>query len=291
MTAQVPRVIIGFDGSPAAMAAIDAGAALFPDTQASIVHLWTPPFASDSLRRRLWSGTAGIDRFVEAVEREGAREAERIARAGVVLARAAGWDAEAVVERGYGGDGVQIAELAGKLDAQAVIVGSRGLGGTRALLGSVSDMVVHYAREPVLVIPHPLLAEESGALRAGPVVIGWDGSGGADAALVAAQRLFREREIVPVTVEDGTGHGLETSGRSVTVLHGDGMLPSSTRSIAAALCTYARRREAAVIAMGSRGRSAVEEIVLGSVAMATLHHAFRPVLVVPHTSSPARQRK
>lgn len=29
------------------------------------------------------------------------------------------------------------------------------------------------------------------------------------------------------------------------------------------------------------GRSAVEEIVLGSVAMATLHHACRPVLVAP----------
>jgi nucleotide-binding universal stress UspA family protein len=32
--------------------------------------------------------------------------------------------------------------------------------------------------------------------------------------------------------------------------------------------------------VGSRGRSAVREILLGSVAMATLHHTRRPVLVV-----------
>jgi nucleotide-binding universal stress UspA family protein len=36
-----------------------------------------------------------------------------------------------------------------------------------------------------------------------------------------------------------------------------------------------------VIVVGSRGRSARREILLGSVAMATLHRAHRPVLVVP----------
>ncbi|MEV4702880.1 universal stress protein [Actinoplanes sp. NPDC049316] len=288
MTGHAARLILGFDGSPAATAAIDAAAALFPGAQAGIVHLWTPPFASDTLRRRLWSGTAGVDRFVEAVEREGAREAERVAGTGVVLARAAGWQAEAVVERTYGGDGVQFAELAEKLDAELLVVGSRGLGGTKALLGSVSDMVVHYARRPVLVVPHPLLEAESAALAAGPIVTGWDGSAGAHAALVAAGRLFEGREIIPVTVEDGTGHGPEVSGRAVTVLHRDGLLPGTGRSTAGALCSYARTRDAAVVVVGSRGRSAVEEIVLGSVAMATLHHAYRPVLVVPRSTPRGR---
>ncbi|MFI7602419.1 universal stress protein [Actinoplanes sp. NPDC049681] len=289
MTGHAPRLMIGFDGSPSAMGAIDAGAALFPGAHASVVHLWTPPFASDALRHRLWTGTGGVDPFVEAVEREGAREAERIARAGVVLARAAGWEAEPVVERGYGGDGVQFAELAEKLDAQLVLVGSRGLGGTRALLGSVSDMVVHYARRPVLVIPQPLLADEAAALTAGPIVTGWDGSADAHAALVAAGELFAGREIVPVGVEDGTGHGPQVGGRAVTVLHREGLLPGSARSTAAALCGYARTRRAAVVVVGSRGRSAVEEIVLGSVVMATLHHAYRPVLVVPRTTPRGRR--
>ncbi|OJF14995.1 universal stress protein [Couchioplanes caeruleus] len=280
MTGSAARVIIGFDGSPAASAAIDVGAKLFPGAQAWIVHLWEPPFASETLRRRLWSGTANVDEYVEAVEREGAREAERVAAVGVTLAAAAGWRAEAMVERGYGGDGVQFAQLAEKLDADVVVVASRGLGGTRAVLGSVSDMVVHYAQRPVLVVPHPLLTAESAAVADGPVVTGWDGSSDAEAALTAARALFGDREIEPVAVEDRGGPHPETAGDTVTVLHHDGMLRRSGRAIAGALTAYARTRHAAVLAVGSRGRSAVEEMLLGSVAMASLHQAHRPVLIV-----------
>src|SRR5690349_20551210 len=100
------RLILGYDGSPQSSAAIDAGAALFPGAQAWIAHLWTPPFASESLRRRLWAGSRHVDEFVEAVEREGEREAERLAANGVTLARAAGWLAEPLVRRIYGGEGL-----------------------------------------------------------------------------------------------------------------------------------------------------------------------------------------
>ncbi|MFC7530093.1 universal stress protein [Actinoplanes sp. GCM10030250] len=51
------------------------------------------------------------------------------------------------------------------------------------------------------------------------------------------------------------------------------------------LAIAARDRKAAVTVLGSRGRSAVREIVLGSVAMSTLHRAHRLVLVVPHQDS------
>jgi nucleotide-binding universal stress UspA family protein len=56
--------------------------------------------------------------------------------------------------------------------------------------------------------------------------------------------------------------------------------------VAASLADYARRRAAAVLVVGSRGRSAMREILLGSVAMATLHHAYRPVLVIPAPHGP-----
>jgi hypothetical protein len=55
----------------------------------------TLPFASEQLRRRLWRGTQQVDAFVAAVEREGQRESDRIARVGVAVAQAAGWSAEA----------------------------------------------------------------------------------------------------------------------------------------------------------------------------------------------------
>jgi nucleotide-binding universal stress UspA family protein len=282
------RVLMGYDGSPAANAAIDVGAQLFPRARAWVAHLWTPPFASTSLRQRLWTGTSHVNEFVAAVEREGEREAERLAAVGVILARAAGWDAEPLVARSDAGEGLLLTELADKVDADVVLVGSRGLGGTRAILGSVSDMVVHYTRRPVLVVPHPLLIAEYAALAAGPVLVGHDGSAGARIALETAARLFPTRGLLQVTVDDG--HASEDAtpdpgAAAATRLHVPGRHGPTARPVAGALAACARDRAAAVLAVGSRGRSAVQEILLGSVAMATLHHAYRPVLVV-HAASP-----
>lgn len=298
------RVIVGYDGSPASTTAIEAGARLFPGAQAWITHLWTPPFASEEMRRRLWRGTAHVNEFVAAVEREGRFEADRVAGVGTTLARAAGWEAEPLVERSFGGEGLQFTQLAEKLRPDLVLLGSRGLGGAKAVLGSVSDMVVHYSPAPVLVLPHPLLIDEYEALADGPVVIGWDDSDGARSALAAVERLFPEREKVLVAVGergdhlagpdpqrdavDG-GHRSEAPGSAdpedrvvVRLPAGRG---ASARAVAEVLAGDARERKAAMVAVGSRGRSMIREILLGSVAMATLHRAHRPVLVVPGNRS------
>ncbi|GGM77316.1 universal stress protein [Dactylosporangium sucinum] len=275
------RVLAGYDGSPAASAAIAAAAKLFPRAKAWVANLWPPPFADDALRRRLWTGAAHIDEFVAAVEREGGREAARIAAVGVTLAAAEGWSAEALVAQTYAGEGLQLAELAEQVDADLVLVGSRGLGGARAVLGSVSDMAVHYAARPVLVVPHPLLTAEFAALSAGPVLVGDDGSAGAQAALDTAVRLFPARTVLPVTVDDGQAPGdPQAGGAAPARLHVPSRPGPPGRAVAGALADCAREQDAAVVVVGSRGRSAVREILLGSVAMATLHHAHRPVLVV-----------
>jgi nucleotide-binding universal stress UspA family protein len=191
------------------------------------------------------------------------------------------------VVRSYGGDGLRFTELAEKVDADVVVVGSRGLGGAQAILGSVSDMVVHYTPRPVLVVPHPLLTAEHAALAEGPVVVGFDGSAGAQAALAAAVRLFPDRRCLPVGVEDGHAPSDpisdETSVSAETPIvrrPKPGGHAGTGRAVAAGLAEYASQQAAAVLVVGSRGRSAVREILLGSVAVATLHHAHRPVLVV-----------
>ncbi|MFI7542482.1 universal stress protein [Actinoplanes sp. NPDC049599] len=289
MTITPVRLILGYDGSPQSTAAIEAGAALFPGALAWITHLWTPPFASEPLRRRLWTGRRQLNEFVAAVEREGQREAERLAANGVTLARAAGWEAEAVVRRTYGGEGLEFGQLAAELDADLVLLGSRGLGGTKALLGSVSDMVVHYSPRPVLVVPHPLLSAETAALAGGPVVVGWDGSPGARQALTAARSLFPVRELLLTAVDRATAEpadDVDATGGKVTVIHLDSRHEGSASAVAETLVGYARTRKAAALVVGSRGRSLMREVLLGSVAMATLHHSHRPVLVVPHEDVP-----
>jgi len=278
------RVLLGYDGSPAAAAAIEAAAQLLPGAYSWITYLWVPPFTGEQVRRRLRERIGNVNDLIEAVEREGRFEAQQITARGVALARAAGWEAEPLLQQTYGAEGTALVHATESVGADVVVLGSRGLGGSDAILGSVSDMVVHYSSRPVLVVPHPLLSTEFESLADGPVLVGWDGSAGADAALTAAGRIFGQRDIVAVSVTDGAdgadGPAPPVGGRVSHI-----QLPAArgrrTRGVAAAMAAAADEHGAAAVVVGSRGRSAAREIILGSVAMNTLHGSHRPVLVVP----------
>jgi nucleotide-binding universal stress UspA family protein len=43
----------------------------------------------------------------------------------------------------------------------------------------------------------------------------------------------------------------------------------------------ARDRDASLVVMGTHGRTGVKSALLGSIATAVMHHAGRPVTVVP----------
>ncbi len=278
--------IVGYDGSPRASAAIDVGALLFPDAHAWITYLWVPPFASDKVRRRLRTIARDNNELIQLVEREGEREAQRVAMRGVTLARAAGWDAEPLLQRTWGAEGLRIAQVADEVRADLVLIGSRGLGGTTAALGSMSDMAVHYCARPVVVVPEAMLAAEYEALPEGPVAVGWDGSAGALTAFAAARRLFPERDALLVSVDEGTADAPPAdpsgaAGHQVLRLNVDRGRGFHARAISEALIASADERNAAVVIVGSRGGSATKEILLGSVALGTLHSSHRPVMVVP----------
>lgn len=280
------RVVMGYDGSPEAGAAIDVGGLLFPGAHGWITYLWVPPFASDKVRRRLRARARDINDLVAMVETEGEYQAQRLVATGVTLAIAAGWDAEPLLIRTWGGEAWRISQAAEDVHADVVVVGSRGLGGTQALLGSVSDMVVHYSSRPMLIVPHPMLATEYAALPEGPLIVGWDGSIGAKSAFAAASRLFPDRNLLLVSVGDDAGATPppepDGSGRRTIEVHyaarGRGF---EAHAIADALIAAARDHDAAAMVVGSRGRSLAREILLGSAAMATLHGTERPVMVVP----------
>lgn len=274
-------VIVGYDGSPSAVNAMETAALLVPEADATVVHLWHPPFASGELRQRLTAQAHSVDERIDLLEREGRAEAERLVGHGVTLVRAAGWGAQPLVERCFGGDGHQLARLAEQQDADAVVVGSRGLSGLQAVLGSTSDLVVHVSPVPVLVIPFPLTTSERQAIGSGPVLVASDGSPGAERAAATSAALFPDRELLRVTVGDPDEPGA-TSTEPVDTLR----IPlrrhaGRARSIADALNKHASERAAAVLVVGSRGQSGGRELLLGSVAKAVLHHAHRPVLIVP----------
>jgi nucleotide-binding universal stress UspA family protein len=252
-------LLVGYDGSPDAAGAIELGARLLPGRDVRIAHLWAEPFAAAELRPRASERTKTVREMIDLLEHEAAAEAERIAAEGVVLAQAAGWKAEPVLKRAYGAEGLELASLAEELDAEMLVVGSRGLTGPRAVLGSVSDQAAHTCPVPTLVVPRLVLTPERDAAAKGPILVGDDGSPGADRAREAAMRLFADRSVATFTVEDaGTG-----------------------RAVADGLVRHARVIGAAAIVVGSRGRSAAREIMLGSAAIGVLHHTDRPAMVVP----------
>ena len=244
-----------------------------------------PPFADAELRRRIWHKAHSLAELEALLESEGAAEAERIAGEGVAIATAAGWDAQMLTSRNFSAEGFALARLAEDLGPAAVVVGSRGLSGPRAVLGSVSDFVVYHSPVPVLVVPSPLLADERAAAATGPVLVAHDGSSGAQRALETAASLFAGRQLLAATVgEDAVDSGLLGEAGAATAetvrLEPRGVV-QTPRAVADSLAAFAADRGAAVIVVGSRGRSAHRQILLGSVAMATLHHAHRAVLVVP----------
>lgn len=272
------NVLVGYDGSIDAMAAIDAGADVLPGAEAAIAYIWNPPFASAELRRRVRACAHDLDDLNEMTAREGEREARFLADTGVALARYRQWNAEPLVKQTWGGEGSGLAELADRRRPDLTIVGARGIGGAQRFLGSVSDLVVRHASGPVLIVPRPMFAAEHAALAAGPILVGTDGSEGADAALDAARALFPQRRVLPATVggRDSTADG--DDGSVLRLDSGGGTGPAA---VSHALVRCADRQNAAVIVVGSRGQSMARRIILGSVTKATLHDATRPVLVVP----------
>lgn len=272
-------MLVGYDGSPSAVNAIEAAATLLPSATASILHLWEPPFTSPELRHRVFDRAANPEALGRLIETEGHAEAERMARTGVKLAQAAGWDAEPLVKRTFGGDGYQFARTAEELGAELMVVGSRGISGMRAM-GSVSELVVHVSPIPVLVVPYPLTTVEWTAAESGPVVVGTDGSPHAARALAAATTLFPHRKRLLVAVEEQGASASPVEGTELVTVRCSGR-PGRPRATASTLADEAARRGAAVLVVGSRGRGGTRETLVGHVTRALLHCAHRPVLVVP----------
>ena len=289
------RVLIAVDGSAGAAEAVGlAHTMAWPDhSRLRVVSV---------VERESWilpmQPLAGIAPALES-EIVGYLEARQ---AEIVELLAPAHDVETAILRGR--PGTAIIEEANRFAADVIIVGSRGHGVIATLmLGSVSAEVVDHARIPVLVSRRPTLSH---------VVLATDESPSARAAeeVVAGWRSFEELPIDVVTVAEavrpwtsGIAPGFQHQAREAYAqeleeaselaervaqeatarLRAKGRLAEAlTRrgDPAAEIIALADQRGADLVVLGSRGRSAIAEIVLGSVARNVLAGSEASVLVV-----------
>ena len=156
-------ILLCYDGSPDAQAAIDEAARLLPSERATVLTVWER-FVDVMARTGagLAWGTATV--HPDEIDVEAEKSARVRAEEGVERAARAGLDAEprAVVLDKTIAEAI-LAE-AEAIDARAIVLGTRGLTGLKSLLmGSVSHGVLLHADRPVVVVPSP---ETAGARRA-----------------------------------------------------------------------------------------------------------------------------
>ena len=304
-----PRVLIGFDGSDAAMRAIGAVARLIPDARASIVVVresWLPLDTASAARIALPDSV--IAPATQALDQELEHAARELAEQGLAHAAAAGLDAEPVVEAAKT-PANGLCAVARRDGATAIACGASGRGGiARAMLGTTTDALLLHAPVPVLVVPEDEIPAD------GPLLVGYDRSESARAAIADAAALFPGRRALvahawsspvrrsvagefllasPVdeiqqlarSLDEMYAADAEEAAEEGAVLARELRLDAtplvveSKRGGWRALDDAAADAGAAAIVVGSRGRGAIAATVLGSVSSGLVRNARRPVLV------------
>jgi nucleotide-binding universal stress UspA family protein len=307
------RVLVGYDGSDAAGAAIAAAAALFPSAEATIATVQPPPPTVEAgAMARVALPDAVIREGIERMREQAEERSRALAAEGVALAHAAGLQADPVVL-------VALSPWRALRDAarayDVLVCGARGEGPVeRVLVGSTASSLVHHTARPLLVVPAGVVSFD------GPVFAGYDGSDGARLALRFAADQLGDRPVIvahawrsPVR-HTLRGHALMGSGIDTFADYAetvDTIWREVAEDVAADGATFARglgltaeprapesghgdwqtlrhgalEASAAVVLVGSRGRGAAAATVLGSVASGLVHAAALPVLVVPGNSA------
>lgn len=297
------KVIIGVDGSTCAQVAVDLAAGFVwpPDSTLRLVGAVDPA--------AIYGPFVGFG-----ADDGGDLQSDQLTWLQEILERTAGGLAgpdhlvEHLVE--VGRPSTVICEQAREMDADVIVVGSRGRGPiATALLGSVSAEVVDHARRPVLVarragVSRILLAHDGSTnalaaeelLEMWPILQGvpvdvisvapssivapfsdaWDAVVTAEVSYPPLNRSepLQQRRREQEDIAEGAARRLRATGRTA-----ESVMPRGDP--AHMIVRVAEEQGTDLIVVGTRGNAGLTRLVLGSVARKVLTHASCSVLVVP----------
>ena len=288
--------MVGIDGSDGARHALRwaIGEAAVRQAALTVLTTWEPPVLVADIGSL--AGTIDPTPFEEAARRVVTEETE------LALAAAPARPPSVTSEAVLGNASTVLRSRAGA--ANLLVVGRRGRGGFAGLLlGSVSQQCVEHAPCPVAVVP-----ADASSPGAGEVVVGVDGSAGAEAALRwAAEEAGRRQSPLAVVRTWWTPIAVPPEGLAIAprdaaafVEQAEHALREVTERVLAdvdpgpaevelepieAPATGGLLRRAAgadLLVVGSRGRGGFAGLLLGSVSQQCAEHAPCPVVVVPH---------
>lgn len=272
-----PPVVIGVDGSPSSLGALDYAAqwAVRHRTSLRVVHALVPPrvvapYSVVPVLEPAGDTRSAADAWLR--ELAGKVRAEHPDLTGVQAVQTTGHPAAVLIEQSR--------------QAAVTVVGCRGVGGFEELvLGSTSAHLATHGHGPIVVV-RPLQHHPQGTL--GPVLACYDGSPASQAALRFAADEAALRD-VPLTVAHVYG-GDEPAAKQLLIEAVDPWADEYAGRPIELCPIYSQHhpqyalleasRHAALTVIGARSHGGITSLLLGSVSRYLIHQAYGPVAVI-----------
>lgn len=289
--AMYDRILVPTDGSPSAAAATDYGLDVARTFDATVYGL--------AVAEPLDAPGVAADETEQATRNRAKQASDRLRQ------RAADWDVEPTVAVREGVPYRTILDYAAAVEADLVVMGARGTAGGRSdRLGTTTERVITLADVPVLTVEAAAEPSVSAAPRRWPygnVVVATDGSDAAERAgehgLNIAERYGANVHVVYVV--DTDVYGYQDAPRSIVGLLTEGghnathaiVEQATDRNLAAQgdvlrgdpveeVLAYTGGVGAGLLVVGTRGRSASGDYLLGSTTAELVRRTSVPVLLV-----------